>query len=86
MLAYGFSPDSMLVGTMVSIQKDKRQLVCISDLFIAITLGTFVAKLFDAAILSKEQHKLAIFHFQFFNVKYLRYFMSYYYNATCSNI
>ena len=28
MLVHGFSPDSMLVGTMVPIPKDKRQLVC----------------------------------------------------------
>ena len=27
-LVHGFSPDSMLVGTMVPIPKDKRQLVC----------------------------------------------------------
>ena len=54
-LVYGFSPDSMLVGTMVSIPKDKRQLVCTSDNFRAITLGSIVAKLFDVVILSKEQ-------------------------------
>ena len=28
MLVHGFSPDSILVGTMVPIPKDKRQLVC----------------------------------------------------------
>ena len=30
MLVHGFSPNSMLVGSMVPIPKDKRQLVCIS--------------------------------------------------------
>ena len=28
MLVHGYSPDSMLVGTMVPIPKDKRQLTC----------------------------------------------------------
>ena len=30
MLVHGFSPDSVLLGTMVPMPKDKRQLVCIS--------------------------------------------------------
>ena len=62
MLVHGFSPDSLLMGTMVPIPKDKRQLVCISDNFRAITLGSTVAKLFDVVILSKEkmllQHRI----------------------------
>ena len=66
MLVHGFSPDSLLlVGTMVSIPKDKRQLVCTSDNFRAITLGSIVAKLFDVVIPSKEQNALATSHLQF---------------------
>ena len=65
MLVHGFSPDSMLVGTMVPIPKDKRHLVCTSDNFRAITLGSIVAKLFDVVTLSKEQNALATSHLQF---------------------
>ena len=67
MLLRGFSPDSMLVGTMIPIPKDKRQLVCTSDNFRAITLGlgSIVAKLFDVVILSNEQNALATSHLQF---------------------
>ena len=50
---------------MVSIPKDKRQLVCTSDSFRAITLGSIVAELFDVVILSKEQNVLATTHLQF---------------------
>ena len=64
MLVHGFSHDSMLEGTVVPIPKDKRQLVCTSDSFTAITLGSIVAELFDA-ILSKEQNALATSHLQF---------------------
>ena len=37
MLVHWHSPDSMLVGTMVLLPKDKRQLACTSDNFRAIT-------------------------------------------------
>ena len=52
MLVYGFSPDSMLVGTMVPIPKDKRQLLCTSDNFRAVTFGSIVTKLFDVDAVS----------------------------------
>ena len=64
-LVHGYSPDSMLVGTMAPIQKDKRQSACTSDNFRAITLSSIVAKLFDVIILSKEHYVLATPHFQF---------------------
>ena len=57
MLVHGFSPDSMLVGTMVPIPKDKRQLVCTSDV----------------VILCKEQNALATSHLQFGFKKYVYY-------------
>ena len=44
---------------MVPIPKHKRQLVCTSENFRAITLGSIVAKLFDVVIQSKEQNVLA---------------------------
>ena len=64
-LVHGYNPDSMLVGTMVAIQKDKRQLACTSVNFRAVTLSSIVAKLFDGIILSKEHYVLATPHFQF---------------------
>ena len=94
MLVHGFSPDSMLVGTMVPIPKDKRQLVCTSDNFRAITLGSIVAKLFDVVILSKEQNALATSHYQFgckqnMSTTHCTYIMMEtisYYNANGSNV
>ena len=65
MLVHGYSPDSMLVGTMIPIPKDKRQLACPSDNFRAITLSSIIAQLFDVIILSKEQYALATSHLQF---------------------
>ena len=41
MLIHGVSPESMLVGTMIPIPKDRRQLRCTSDNFRAITLRGF---------------------------------------------
>ena len=94
MLVHGFSPDSLLVGTMVPIPKDKRQLVCTSDKFRAITLGSIVAKLFDVVILSKEQNALATSHLQFgfkqtMSTNHCTYVMMEtisYYNANDSNV
>ncbi len=65
MLVHGASPDSMLVGTMVPIPKSKKQLVCTSDNFRAITLSSIVSKLFDAIILIKEQDALVTSDLQF---------------------
>ena len=94
MLVHGFSPDSLLVGTMVPIPKDKRQLVCTSDNFRTITLGSIVAKLFDVVILSKEQNTLATSHLQFgfkqnMSTTHCTYVMMEtisYYNANGSNV
>ena len=55
MQIHGVSPESMLVGTMIPIPKDRRQLRCTSDNFRAITLSSIVGKLLDLIILSKEQ-------------------------------
>ena len=44
MLVHWHSPDSVLVGTMVPIPEEKRQLACTSDNFRAITLSSIVAK------------------------------------------
>ena len=94
MLVHGFSPNSMLVGSMVPIPKDKRQLVCTSENFRAITLGSIVTKLFDVVILSKEQNALATSHLQFgfkqnMSTTHCTYVMMEtisYYNANGSNV
>ena len=94
MLVHGFSHDSMLVGTMVPIPKDKRQLVCTSDKFRAITLGSIVAKLFDVVILSKKQNVLATSYLQLgfkqnmstTRCKYVMMETISYYNANGSNV
>ena len=94
MLVHGFSPNSLLVGTIVPIPKDKRQLLCTSDNFRAITLGNIVAKLFDVIILSKGQNALATSHLQFgfkqnMSTTHCTYVMMKtisYYNAIGSNV
>ena len=65
MLIHGVSPESMLVGTMIPIPKDRRQLRCTSDNFRAITLSSIVGKLLDLIILSKEQGALLTSQLQF---------------------
>ena len=65
MLIHGVSPESMLVGTLIPIPKDRRQLRCTSDNFRAITLSSIVGKLLDLIILSKEQGALLTSQLQF---------------------
>ena len=65
MLIHGVSPESMLVGTMIPIPKERRQLRCTSDNFRAITLSSIVGKLLDLIILSKEQGALLTSQLQF---------------------
>ena len=65
MLVHGYISNSMLVGTMVPIPKDKRQLVCTADNVRAITLSNIVAQLFDVILVSKEQYALVTSHLQF---------------------
>ena len=89
MLVHGHSPDSMLVGTMVPIPKDKRQLACTSDNSRAITLSRIVAKLFDVIILSKEQYLQFEFK-QNMSTTHCTYVMmmetTSHYNDNCSNV
>ena len=94
MLVHCFSPNSLLVGTIVPIPKDKRQLLCTSDNFRVITLGNIVAKLFDVIILSKGQNALTTSHLQFgfkqnMSTTHCTYVMMKtisYYNAIGSNV
>ena len=47
MLVHGLSPDSMFVETMVPMPKYRRQFVCASGNFRAITLSSIAGKLLD---------------------------------------
>ncbi len=94
MLTHGFSPESMLVGTMTPIPKDRKQLLCVSTNFRAITLGSIFNKLFDWIILIKEEHALITSELQFgFKPKTSTTHCTYvlletvqYYNARGSNV
>ncbi len=58
MLFHGISLESMIIGTMVSIQKCKRKMMCCSDNYTAITFNSVVGKVLDWVILLKEQTAL----------------------------
>ena len=58
MITHGMSPESMLVGTMIPIPKGKRQVVCCSENFRAITLSSVFGKVLDWVILIKESSSL----------------------------
>ena len=65
MLIHGFSPDSMLTGTMVPIPKCKMKQLCCSDNYRAITLSSVVGKVLDWIILIKEHKALNCTQLQF---------------------
>ena len=65
MITHGMSPESMLVGTMIPIPKGKRQVVCCSENFRAITLSSVFGKVLDWVILIKESSSLQSSELQF---------------------
>jgi hypothetical protein len=65
MLIHGMSPESMIMGTMVPIPKAKRQVVCQSDKFRAITLSSIFSKVLDWVILIMEHKTLCSSELQF---------------------
>ena len=46
-LRHGFSPDSMILGTMISIPKDKKKSLCSSSNYRAIALSSIFSKILD---------------------------------------
>ncbi len=58
MLIHGVSPDSMILGSMVPIPKNKRKSLCNSDNYRDIALSSIIGKLLDCVILIKECHVL----------------------------
>ncbi len=65
MLVFSISHESMIIGTMVHIQKCKRKMMCCSDNYRAITLSNVVGKVLDWVILLKEQTALNSSDLQF---------------------
>ena len=57
-LRHGFSPDSMILGTMIPIPKDKKKSLCSSSNYRAIALSSIVSKILDWIILIKEEYSL----------------------------
>ena len=54
MLIHGESPESMILGTMIPIPKNKRQSLCNSDNYRSIALSSIFSKVLDWIILLKE--------------------------------
>ena len=65
MIVHGVSPDSLISGTMVAIPKGKRNDLCCSDNYRAITLGSIIGKVLDLVILAKEGNSLNSSNLQF---------------------
>ena len=51
MLIHGVSPSELLIGTMMSLQKDKRKAHHRSDNYRALTFGSIIGKLYDDIII-----------------------------------
>ena len=64
-LRHGFSPDSMILGTMIPIPKDKKKSLCSSSNYRAIALSSIFSKNLDWIILIKEENSLCSSELQF---------------------
>ena len=64
-LRHGFSPDSMILGTMIPIPKDKKKSLCSSSNYRAIALSSIFSKILDWIILIKEEYSLCSSELQF---------------------
>ncbi len=65
MLRHGLTPDGMLTGTMIPIQKGRWARFSTSDNFRAITLSSILCKLLDVVILIKEKGSLCTSDLQY---------------------
>ena len=52
-LSHGFSPDSIIMGTMIPIPKNRKQSLCNSSNYRAIALSSIFGKILDWVILIK---------------------------------
>ena len=64
-LSHGFSPDSMILGTMIPIPKNKKKSLSHSSNYRAIALSSIFSKIFDWIILIKEHSSLCSSDLQF---------------------
>ncbi len=65
MVTHGFTPDRMIIGTMVPIPKCKTKQLCCSDNYRVITLSGVIGKLFDWVIFIKEHNAFNCSKLQF---------------------
>ncbi len=65
MLMHGISPESMFLGTMVPIPKNKRQSLFNYDNYRAIALSSIIGKILDWIIHIKEEQSLSSSSLQF---------------------
>ena len=59
-LRHGFSPDSMILGTMIPMPKDKKKSLCSSSNYRTIALSSIFSKILDWIILIKEENSLCL--------------------------
>ena len=64
-LSHGVTPDSLILGTMIPIPKDKKKSFCSSSNYRAIALSSILNKILDWIILLKEHKSLSIYPLQF---------------------
>ena len=64
-LRHGFSPNSMILGTMIPITKGKKKSLCSSSNYRAIALSSIFSKILDWIFLIKEENSLCSSELQF---------------------
>ena len=64
-LSHGFTPDSLILGTMIPIPKDKKKSFCSFSNYRAIALSSILNKILDWIILPKEHKSLSSSPLQF---------------------
>ena len=69
-LSHGFSPDSMIMGTMIPIPKNRKQSLCNYSNYRAIASSSIYSKIPDWVILIKEES--ALWHTRTISHCYLR--------------
>ena len=64
-LRHCFSPNSMILGTMMPIPKVKNKSLCSASNYMAIALSSIFSKILDWIILLEEEHSLCYSELQF---------------------
>ena len=82
MLSHEFSPNSMILGTMIPIPKDRKKSLCDSGNYRAIALSSVFSKILDWVNLIKEEMTLCSSDLQF-GIKRVRLLRSMLYAVRC---